>query len=727
MSTKTDILQIRYEVTGDGQVVRSFAAVQQELTKEEQALQKNRQALRELQDELDKTGARKREFADKLSKLNAAYDAGAISSGKLRKETIAATADYVKGTAAFQVAAGAVAAGVGVLSAATAIYIRNTIESEKVQAQLKARIRDTGEAAGLSLKNLNDMADAVDRLTDFDDEDVGGVQATLLTFKEIKADNFRGAVDAVLDLSTAMGTDLNSAAVMVGKALQDPVQGVTALRRAGVQLTEDQEKVIEKLVETGKTAEAQRIILAELESQMGTSAEAARDSLGGALKQLQDDFNNLLEGDAGDNGMVAARAGVEDLIAALNDPGVRAGVDQIVSGITSIITAIAEAIPHITDFGSKLGGTLFLADRYIETVQRLGAERINNTIERFSQAPWDTRGTTAGYRHNEILAQWERDKRMVMGDITGANDRTATALNNVAGGLPYISGGRATAMATPAGGMWMLQPGAAISAPSGGGGGGGGGGSRRGGGRSGIEAAAREAERARERIKNALADMQRSQDDWAEGLKADTNPIAKEYAERLDKIGDMAAKARKAGVPDAEVKKFTDAMTALAGQYREADIAEHQREFNEETQSLAATMAGPAVEAALEFERALADLDKQVAQGLITSDQRAQRVGELAQKQRQAARDVLAGLDEEIALIGMTANERERYTAIQQAGTNATIEDVQAIEAKVAQLQRMREIQGLADGIGNAFLRMADNIDSGAASGKEALNGFCAT
>jgi hypothetical protein len=61
-----------------------------------------------------------------------------------------------------------------------------------------------------------------------------------------------------------MGTDMKGAAIQVGKALQDPVHGISALRRVGVNFNESQVETIKKLVETGQAAKAQGLILAEL-------------------------------------------------------------------------------------------------------------------------------------------------------------------------------------------------------------------------------------------------------------------------------------------------------------------------------------------------------------------------------------------------------------------------------------------------------------------------------
>ena len=57
---------------------------------------------------------------------------------------------------------------------------------------------------------------------------------------------------------------MTNAAVLVGKALNDPKKGLTALRRVGVQFTDAQEDQIKALVKSGKTMDAQKIILREL-------------------------------------------------------------------------------------------------------------------------------------------------------------------------------------------------------------------------------------------------------------------------------------------------------------------------------------------------------------------------------------------------------------------------------------------------------------------------------
>lgn len=239
------------------------------------------------------------------------------------------------------------AAGAGTAAAAFGVFVRNTIEAEKVQAQLASRLKDTGGVAMRSLQQLNEQAERLQKLTVFDDESIAGVQAMMLTFKDIRNVQLDKAVESVLDLSTAMGVDLNSAALQLGKALNDPVAGLSALSRAGVQFTADQKALIKSLVESGDKAKAQDLILAELESQMGTAAEAARNTLGGSLQALGNAFNNLLEGDTGSDGVRGSVDAINSLTDALNDPDVKRGVDNVVGGISSITAETLQGIGAI--------------------------------------------------------------------------------------------------------------------------------------------------------------------------------------------------------------------------------------------------------------------------------------------------------------------------------------------------------------------------------------------
>lgn len=169
--------------------------------------------------------------------------------------------------------------------------VREQQESIKVGRQTNAVLKSTKGAAGLSAKAIGDLAQALSEKTAVDDEAIQSAENLLLTFTKIGKDTFPAATAAVLDLSAATGTSLKGASIQVGKALQDPVRGITALRRVGVNFSTDQQEVIKKLVDTGKTAEAQKLILKELATEFGGSAAAQATP----LDRLRVTYQNLLE------------------------------------------------------------------------------------------------------------------------------------------------------------------------------------------------------------------------------------------------------------------------------------------------------------------------------------------------------------------------------------------------------------------------------------------------
>jgi hypothetical protein len=167
---------------------------------------------------------------------------------------------------------------------------------ERAQAKVTQAIKSTGGAAGFTAGELFRNASALQELTRFGDEEIlNGVTAQLLTFTNISGDQFQLAQARALDLATTLDGDLRSASIMVGKALNDPVKGLTAMSRAGVTFSEDQAKVIKALAQTGDLAGAQTLILAELEKQYGGQAQAAAEAGLGAMDQLSNAWGDLKE------------------------------------------------------------------------------------------------------------------------------------------------------------------------------------------------------------------------------------------------------------------------------------------------------------------------------------------------------------------------------------------------------------------------------------------------
>lgn len=163
-------------------------------------------------------------------------------------------------------------------------------------AQVESGLRTTGAAVGYTSEQLQQMAADLQKTSLFGDEEIlKNATAQLLTFTNIAGEQFSRTQQAALDLSTRLDGDLKSASIQLGKALNDPVANLSALSRSGIQFSESQKIVIKELANTNKLAEAQTIILDELEKQYGGSAEAAAEAGLGPFKQLGNSIGDLTE------------------------------------------------------------------------------------------------------------------------------------------------------------------------------------------------------------------------------------------------------------------------------------------------------------------------------------------------------------------------------------------------------------------------------------------------
>ena len=152
--------------------------------------------------------------------------------------------------------------------------VQNSGQAQRSLDQLNQVIKSTGGIAGVTSEELQKMATDLSEVTEFEDDAIIKSQALLLTFTKIGKDVFPDATEAILNLSAAMGQDLQQSTVQIGKALNDPIQGITALRRVGVQLSESQEDQIKNFVALNDVASAQKVILGELSTQFGGTAKA---------------------------------------------------------------------------------------------------------------------------------------------------------------------------------------------------------------------------------------------------------------------------------------------------------------------------------------------------------------------------------------------------------------------------------------------------------------------
>jgi phage-related minor tail protein len=145
--------------------------------------------------------------------------------------------------------------------------------------QVNAALTSMGPVAGRTADQLKAAANAFEGSSAVrgrpDPDEGDGEHADL---RQDRGAAFDRAQQAAINLSTRMGQDLQASAIQIGKALNDPIKGITSLTRVGIQFTDQQKEQIKAMVEAGNVAGAQKVILGELERQFGGAAQAAQDA-----------------------------------------------------------------------------------------------------------------------------------------------------------------------------------------------------------------------------------------------------------------------------------------------------------------------------------------------------------------------------------------------------------------------------------------------------------------
>ena len=234
-------------------------------------------------------------MAEKVASLYAEINADTkgLKKGLNEAKTgLGGVKDALASTAGQFISAGAI---VGTFAKALDFVVSNAADAETQTVRLNAVLKATGGAAGLSADELTDMATEFSRLTGVEDEAIIAAESVMLTFRSLGEDVFPQAMQAALDLSATMGTDLQGAVVMIGKALQEPIEGVSALRRVGVMLSDAQQQQVKDFMAVNDVAGAQGVILGELALEFGGVSEAMGDTFQGRVNAMKTEFGNLAE------------------------------------------------------------------------------------------------------------------------------------------------------------------------------------------------------------------------------------------------------------------------------------------------------------------------------------------------------------------------------------------------------------------------------------------------
>ena len=192
-------------------------------------------------------------------------------------------------------------AAVGAFAAVISTSAKALARIESINAQTAQTIKTMGNAANISAEEVEKLAGSLEAMTATEAEAIQEGANLLLTFGNITNqlgkgnDIFTQTTEIMVDMGVALRKGPVDTATMLGKALNDPIRGMTALRRVGVSFTDQQVEQVKALQESGDLMAAQKLILAELQNQYGGSGAAFAATFAGQVQLLNHELGALGE------------------------------------------------------------------------------------------------------------------------------------------------------------------------------------------------------------------------------------------------------------------------------------------------------------------------------------------------------------------------------------------------------------------------------------------------
>lgn len=241
--------------------------------------------------------------------------------------------------------------------------IREYSDADAAIAQLNAGMISTGNVANLNVKSMTDLASSIQAYSGQTDDSIMKTEQILQTFTNIRNVGpdkiFDDTTKAAANMAAKLGGDASSQAIQLGKALNDPVKGMTALRRVGVSFSQQQTDQVKAMVAAGNVMGAQKVILGELSTEFGGAAEAAGKTFPGMLARLKRSFEDLSQSVMGAfiPAVMPALTGIVDLMQKVQESsGFKNLIDhlsQFARGESDKLKGFFDSVLSVFNSGSK--------------------------------------------------------------------------------------------------------------------------------------------------------------------------------------------------------------------------------------------------------------------------------------------------------------------------------------------------------------------------------------
>ena len=326
-------------------------------------------------------------------------------------------------------------------------------------ANMTQQLKTTGGASGKTVAGLKSAADAMEMKIGVDAQEIVEAQSVLLTFTKVSGKEFDKATGLAFDMAAVLGGDAKSASMQLGKALNDPVKGMTSLSRAGVQFTAQQKEQAKAMIASGDVTGAQGIILKELETQFGGTAEKSADStakIGLMFDNMKEEVGAAVSGLV-DKAMPHLQKFGEQAI-----PKIGQAVEWVGKTATPIIKNIAETFmrnwPQIKETAMSVmagvTGAVRTATGVVKVIGKVALPILKGLVGAFNGLPGPAKTAAVGVVGLGLAA----------GKIGRGIDKVkamASTIKSVGGAA--ISAGKSLATGAVSAGKWAVQAGKAAA------------------------------------------------------------------------------------------------------------------------------------------------------------------------------------------------------------------------------------------------------------------------
>lgn len=254
--------------------------------------------------------------------------------------------------------------------------IESAQEGEISTIRLSTAIGKLGSNTKITVDEAADLADKLADLSGRSSDTEKAAEAIILGFRHINTNIFPRTMQLTNDLAAGMGSDLPTAAETLGKALENPKDGLGALSRAGITFTDGQAAMIAKLQDSGKLLQAQGMILDQVQSKYGGLSDILGGTLTGRLTALSNKWDDF-KGKLGESFSPAIAKIIDALILELDslikeldrlstDPTfiywsarITAAIVVVIEGFSTLTGVIAQSMGLIVQIVAKAAMTVY--------------------------------------------------------------------------------------------------------------------------------------------------------------------------------------------------------------------------------------------------------------------------------------------------------------------------------------------------------------------------------